>query len=162
MKSLLLALALSVLASPALALSCLPPDVARSYTEAAAAEQSYIVVRGTLAFDETQLPEVDLAHQDQTPPSTDIAARLTGQSLSQSGFEREFDRPITLRALCFGPWCGRAVSGTETLAFLEKTGDGYALSITPCGGFDFPEPTEAMLDKVVECFQGGSCKPEPF
>ena len=162
MKSILLPLALSAFASPALALSCLPPDVARSYNEAASAEQAYVVVHGTLTFDETRLPDIDMNHQDQTPPNVDIPARLTGKSLSRAGFKTDFDRPITLRAVCFGPWCGRAVSGTDHLAFVEMTDSGYALTVTPCGGYEFPDPTKAMLKKVVGCFSGKPCTPEPF
>ena len=162
MKSVLLPLTFSVMAGPALALSCMPADVARSYNEAAASDKSYVVVHGTLEFDEAKLPEVDINHQDQAPPHVDIAARLRGKSLSRDGFETDFDRPITLRALCYGPWCGRAVTGIEYLSFVEKTEDGYVLSVTPCGGFEFAEPTKTMLDKAVQCFRGESCTPDPL
>ena len=157
MKRFLLPVMLSFAAGPALSLSCLPPDVIRSYNEAAASEKSYVVVHGTLSFDEGQLPEVDLNRQDETPPETDIPGRLTGKSLSQAGFEAEFDRPVTVRAMCFGPWCGRPVSGTDYLSFLEKSGDSYVLAVTPCGGFEFAEPTKAMLKQVTQCMQGNSC-----
>ena len=158
MKHVLLPLVLSVAAGPALSLSCMPVDVASSYKEAAASEKRYIVVHGTLRFDEDKLPKVDMARQDQTPPETDIPARLTGKSLSKSGFSTDFDQPITLRAVCLGPWCGGAGSDTEYLSFLEQTDDGYVLAVTPCGGFDFSEPSEAMLRTVTRCFQGKTCQ----
>lgn len=158
MKS--LAFALSLLATPALSLSCLPPDVARSFKDAAEAEQAYVVVHGTLSFDEALLPES--AQQDQNPPNVEIPARLTGKSLSNSGFTTDFDRPITLRAVCFGPWCGRTAAGGEHLAFVEQTESGYVLTLTPCGDYSFAEPTPAMVKKAAACFKGRNCTPEPF
>ncbi len=157
MKRYLLPALLSFAAGPALSLSCLPPDVVSSYNDAAASEKSYVVVHGTLTFDESKLPKSDLSQQEQTPPSTDIPARLTGKSLSKAGFKADFDRPITVRSVCFGPWCGQPASGTEYLSFLEKAGDTYVLAVTPCGGFDFAQPTQAMLNKVTKCFKGNSC-----
>ncbi len=158
MRSTILALALSSLAGPSLALSCMAPDVAVSFNEAAASEKVYMVVHGTLTFDETKLPEVDINHQDQIPPHVDIEARLSGMSLSKAGFETAFDRPVTLRALCYGPWCGRAVSGAAYLSFLEKPETGFVLAVTPCGGFEFSDPSEEMLNKVTQCYRDGSCK----
>lgn len=158
MTRILFAIALSCAATPSLSLSCLPATVANSFKEAAASEQTYIVVHGTLSFDDSKLPKVDLERQDQTPPQTDIPGRLTGKSLSKSGFEATFDRPITVRAICLGPWCGKPVSGTEYLSFLEKTSDGYLLAISPCGGYDFANPTPEMLRTATQCMQGGDCQ----
>ncbi len=159
MKSALLTTVLTCLTGPALALSCLPPNVATTYAEVAASDKSYAVVHGTLSFDQSKLPEVDLKNQDQIPPHVDIKAQLSGKSLSKAGFEAKFDRPITLRAVCFGPWCGQPVSGEEYLSFLEQTDDGYILSVTPCGDNDFVDPTPEMLDKVTQCFKGDVCTP---
>lgn len=157
-----LTLVLSVLAAPALALSCLPPDVARTYKQAEEAEAAYVVVLGRLTFDESRLPEVDMARQQDTPPETLIPARIAGKSLSRAGFGTAFDREITLNARCFGPWCAGARSGTEYLAFLERTERGYVLSLDPCGGFGFAEPRAEMIERVIGCFRGETCEPKPF
>ncbi len=157
MKTLLLSLALSALAQPVLALSCLRPDVARSFNEAAAAKESYVIVQGRLTFDTSRLPKTDLGAQEEIPPHVDIAARLTGMSLSKQGFTSDFDHPVTLRVQCFGPWCGGAASGAQYLSFLEKTDTGYMLTVTPCGGFGFAEPSREILETVSACFQNGRC-----
>ena len=157
-----LALALGLMAGPALALSCLPPDVARTYQQADEAEAAYVVVLGRLSFDESKLPVVDMARQQDTPPVTLIPARISGKALSRSGFVTEFDQEITLNARCFGPWCAGASSGTEYLAFLERTDGGYVLSLDPCGGFGFPQPQAEMVAQAVACFRGESCEPRPF
>lgn len=157
MKSTLFSIALTCLNGPAFALSCMAPDVVTTYNEVAASDKRYVVVHGTLSFDEAKLPEVDLSKQDQIPPHVDIKAQLKGRSLSKAGFNNDFDRPVILRALCYGPWCGRPVSGINYLSFLEESDAGYVLSVTPCGDYDFAEPSDEMLDKVNQCFGGGSC-----
>jgi len=161
-KNLALMLAVMLGAGPALALSCLPPDVARTYKQATEAQETYVVVLGRLSFDETKLPKADMERQQETPPETLIPARIEGTSLSQAGFETPFNTNITLNARCFGPWCAGASSGTRYLAFLERTPEGYVLSIDPCGGFGFAEPRADMIEKVIGCFRGEACKPNPF
>lgn len=156
----LLVVLLTGLSGPALALSCLPHDVARTFQQAAKAEAAYIVVHGALQFDKTRLPKVDMANQHQTPPDTLIAARITGKALSHDGFEVPFDRKVTLNAQCFGPWCAGATSGADYLAFLEKRADGFTLRITPCGGFGFAAPSKVRLDTVKACFRGAACDPD--
>lgn len=155
-----LAVLIAGIAAPASALSCLRPDLARTYRQAAEAEETFVVIHGRLDFDESRLPEVDMTRQNDTPPDTLIPARLSGKSLSRKGFERPFERRIMLNAQCFGPWCATPVPGTDYLAFLERTDRGYVLRLDPCGGMGFAEPTPDMLEKVTACFRGGACEPE--
>ena len=83
MKTFLTSMALVLAAGPALALSCLRPDVARTYSQASEAEQAYVVVAGALRFDEGRLPENDGTNQDRRTVA--IPARLEGKSLSRAG-----------------------------------------------------------------------------
>jgi len=154
------ALVLALSTGPAFALSCIQPDLARTYQQASAAKEVYIIVQGSLSFDEGRLPVVDYNNQENTPHNTYIPARLLGQSLTLNGFDAAFDQSITLNAKCFGPWCANPASGLPYLAFLERTEAGYMLVLDPCGGFGFPEPTEAVKAKAVICFQGGACAPD--
>ncbi|VAW05056.1 hypothetical protein MNBD_ALPHA07-1187 [hydrothermal vent metagenome] len=160
--ALLTTIALSLVAGPALALSCLAPDVARTYKQAAEAEETYIVVYGQLSFDEGKLPIVDYNNQMDTPNNTLIPARVSGKSLTLDGFNTDFDKPITLNAKCFGPWCAKPASGVPYLAFLERTVDGYTLVLDPCGGYGFSRPSEAIREKAAACFQGGECTSEEY
>lgn len=150
------ATALMALATPALSLSCAPPDVIRSYQRAAEAEEAYIVVHGTLHFDENKIPK---ANHNDSPPSTRFRARLTGKALSETGFDIDFDREITLDLICFGPWCAGAKSDIPYLGFLKQMATGYALQLDPCDGFGFADPTPEMLRKVEQCHAGGPCAP---
>ncbi len=146
---------------PAFALSCLPPDVARSFVELAEAEETYVVVHGTLTFDEGGLPKTDWENQAATPPSTPLAARISGLSLTSDGFSAPFDRSITFDVLCFGPWCAGAVSGSDVLAFVEYRDGSYVFSLGPCNANGFFDPDQAMLDQVQSCMKGQDCQPEP-
>ncbi|WP_246162220.1 hypothetical protein [Roseovarius faecimaris] len=151
----MLSLALLASGTQVSALSCMRPDVVRTYTQAAEAEEHYVVVHGTLRFDEQRLPE---AVMNESPPSTKIPARITGMALSGSRFDTPFDHEITLEVLCFGPWCAGASSGVSYLGFLEVKGGAYTLTVDPCGGNGFAEPTEEALRQVELCHAGGPCR----
>ena len=159
LRPLLGALGLALLAGPVLALSCMRPDVAYTFSQLEAAEEFYMVVHGRLTFDEGGLPVTDWDNQEDTPPSTPLPARLTGRSLSSSGFVTPFDHDITLDVQCFGPWCASAASGTEILAFVELRGDGYVFTLDPCYFHGFADPTPDMLDQVQACMRGERCEP---
>ena len=153
------AAAFVALAAPALALSCIQPDVARSYAQAAEAEERYLVVHGTLTFNESRLPD---AGYNDSAASTRIPAQLNGMALSRSGFDHPFDKAITLEVQCFGPWCGGAKSGLPYLGFVRVDGSGYTFAVDPCGSLGFAEPTPQMLDQAKRCMQGGACKPKDY
>ncbi len=160
MRALVLSAGLALAASPALSLSCLPADLARDYQRAAEDDAAWIVVTGKLTFDEKALPKVDMDRQQETPPETDIPARIAGGSLSAEGFTRAFSRDITLRVLCLGPWCGGAQSGGDVLAFLKQEGEDYVAMASPCPGMLYADPTPDMLATVTTCFNGGDCTPK--
>lgn len=145
-------------AGPADALSCLRPDPARSFQQAEASEQTYVIARGTLDFDGAELPEgMSTAAEDQ---SVSVPARLSGMGLTRDGYTVPFDRDVTLVLQCLGPWCGTATPGTEVLAFLEKDDDGYTIRQSPCGGLAFQDAPDDWYDTVATCFAGGDCTPQ--
>ncbi len=150
----LLACAALAAGTQAAALSCMVPDVTAAYRTAQAAAKRHLVVLGTLHFDQARLPR---ANGNESPPRTPIAARLTGQALTESGFDFAFDRPITLEVLCWGPWCGGAGSGTRYLAFLREGAEGHVLSADPCGTMLFQDPSGQALETVARCVREGRC-----
>lgn len=155
-RALLVALSM-VASSQAAALSCMAPDVTRAYAAAQEAEVRYIVVSGVLRFHTGRLPR---ALGNDSPPSTPIPARLTGQALTATGFDFDFDRAVTLEVLCYGPWCGGAGSDTPYLAFLREGADGYVISADPCGAWMFQDPADETLGTVARCFREGRCPAE--
>ncbi|MEL7012582.1 MAG: hypothetical protein AAFO72_04805 [Pseudomonadota bacterium] len=144
------------LAGPALALSCLPSDVAYSFSQADAAGEDYIVVHGTLEFDPPDAAGSDALQT--APDTTRLRARLNGKALDRSGFETTFSQDVTLDLICVASWCGYAESGKSYLAFLKRDGSDYVLTIDPCYAWLFPSPNEAQLQQVVSCMRG-NCRP---
>lgn len=146
-----------ILPMQAAALSCLRPSVERSYAQVAAAQETYVVAEGRLTFDARKLPR-DSSGSVKPPELTRISARLVGKSLSSNGFSVPFDQPVMLEVACFGPWCGRAETGGQVLAFLKRSKGAYTLQINPCGGRAFANPKAKMLKQVLACHTRGNCK----
>lgn len=153
----LLAVALSVLMpAQAMALSCLPSSVERSFGYAQDAEEQYVVVSGRLTFDERKLPK-KTENPNDAPNLTRIPAKITGNMLSKAGFVTPFEQQITIELRCFGPWCGSANSGVDHLAFMKKTDMGYTLSVDPCYSAVFAKPTPKMLNSATACMNNAKC-----
>ena len=160
-KHLAAATCMAAIAGPALALSCVPPDVARTYEDLHAAPETYMVIHGTLTFDESKLPEADLENQFDNPPITKLSARLKGQALSHNGFKTPFDKTISLDVLCLGPWCAGGQSGMNIMAFVERNASGYTLTLGPCYSMVF-EPTVQNLEQAESCMRGAECIPRDY
>ncbi|MEL6464790.1 MAG: hypothetical protein AAFQ58_07460 [Pseudomonadota bacterium] len=151
-----LSILLAVLPWPAFALSCLPYGVTNAYQEAAAADEGYIPVLGTLDFDRGLLPARDLSGQSNVPPVTLIPATFRGEALTVRGLAQPFETDVVLEVQCSGPWCPQPVPG-EMLGFLRKTRHSYVLHTNACGGFLFVQPTKAQVAQVKDCLAGRTC-----
>ncbi|MEH6646433.1 hypothetical protein [Sulfitobacter sp.] len=134
MKAALFAALIACTPVTATALSCMPHSVEAAFLEAQAAEARFVIVRGRLSFNARRLPKVDLNNQHATPKMTWIKAKLTGKSLSYSGFSTPYSKPVTLAVACFGPWCANVKEGSDVLAFVELGVDGGIVATNPCGG----------------------------
>ena len=153
MKSFLLAALTLALASPAFALSCMPPDAVQLYEAARDSDDTYVVVRG----------RIDLSEPAKAPePETEIPAItqavMSGYALTQHGFGALFHRKIEIRATCLGPWCGSADGfKREQIAMLRVDGnDVYTLMAGPCGGRSM-EWTKDGERRLLECHRTGNC-----
>lgn len=155
----LIAIALVWSAGPVMALSCMAPDVAQTFNRLQSAPETYVVVHGTLSFDQSRLPVTNWEDQGATPQETRMPAQLKGMSLSQDGFTAPFDRVITFNALCFGPWCVSAQSGSDVMAFVEYRKGEFVFALGPCYSAGFFDPDEAMLSDAVACMRGDRCEP---
>ncbi|SMR82350.1 hypothetical protein SAMN04488030_2700 [Aliiroseovarius halocynthiae] len=151
---------LSVTPTTASALSCMPYNAIAAYNDAAKSDDDYVVVHGTLQFDESKLPKVDWQHQEDVKPDNHLTGRIEGKSLTRNGFTAQFMRGIDINVQCYGPWCSGLTSGAKYLAYLKKDGDHYLLETNPCGGFAFQDPDRATLFKVTACLNGKRCDPD--
>jgi hypothetical protein len=146
---------------PVLALSCAPYGPVDAYLDAAASDQAYVVVEGTLTFSPGDLPKGGITAEGDQPRDVVFPASVTGFSLTRDGFKARFVRTVRVRALCYGPWCATLQSGSRYLMFLEKHGAGYELEVNPCIGFAHSDPAPEDLDRVHACFIGKPCVPDP-
>ncbi len=152
-------LVLALAASPAQALSCRPYFAEQAFRDADASPDRYVVVHGRLDFNPADLPGADVPALSQLPRDNFFTATLTGFSLTGSGFDARFVRPIRVNAQCFGPWCATLEPGSDYLAFLKQEPQGYLLELSPCGGMAFANPSERVLQSMHECLLGGRCEP---
>ncbi|MCC1494248.1 hypothetical protein [Cognatishimia sp. F0-27] len=152
-----IALLLALAARPAAALSCRTPDPVRDFLAAAAAEEIWMVVTGTLRFNTSALPR---SHSGAAAArQTDIPATLRGLGLGPKGFDRPFARAVTLRVLCFGPWCGAPEDGGRYLAFVKREAGADIVFASPCGANLHATPSRATLAAITACFTGDACAP---
>jgi len=151
-------LCLMMMATQAHALSCIPADPAASFNRYAEAEDSYVVLYGRFSFDERELPKPPAHDLNDTDPNTYIPTKFSGKSLSMAGFVNDFSGDVTLNATCLGPWCAGMQSDIPQMAFVQKSGQMYTLTISPCGGAAFPNPSPAARDTVAACLRGETCE----
>lgn len=160
MKSLLLAAAFATIGGQVHALSCLRPDPIDTYKRLAAAPEPYYALYGKLTFDEDRLPAGVSSGSTRTPDP--IPARFEGKSLSMQGFANRYSSDVILQIGCAGAWCGSARSGVDAVYFVEVTDTPLTVQAGACGGMIFEEPTQATLDMLTSCFQGGTCSSQPL
>lgn len=150
------AVALTLAATgPASALSCLAPDVASSFTYAAEAEQSYVVLHGEFSF---APPPSSITGDINAPREVSYTATFSGEALGRSGFVPVGDLTVDVTHGCAAAWCGSLAGGVPTIAFVEKQADGYAITVGPCGGQAFARPTRQMVQQVEACMRGETCE----
>jgi hypothetical protein len=148
------ALVLSLVASQAMALSCVQPDAARSFETAANSDKTFVILSGTFEF--AARPEVTT----DNPRAENYLSKFSGLLLTGVGFTDQVAAPVTINTSCAASWCGTMKPGTPYLAFVEQTETRLTLNVGPCPEMALQNPTQEVLDKVVACAQGKDCKPE--
>ncbi|QFU10193.1 hypothetical protein PARPLA_00242 [Rhodobacteraceae bacterium THAF1] len=151
-RSVLAAAAISLAAQPALALSCIVPDVARSTQAAMDSSETYRIVVGKFEFDTLSPPFDGTTLGDGEAAS--IPAQFNGYALTSDGFTDPTRDKVILNVTCMMQSCGGIGSGVETLAFLRSDGADPILELGPCPQWAFPTPTDAQKQTVLDCVTG--------
>lgn len=137
------AAAAMLIASPAVALSCMPPSFDHSFDQARDAKETYGILAGSIDVNEAKVKQ---ASKDGTTPYS-VMGMFTGAAVYSEGLSEEFQREITVEVKCYGPWCGNA-QDIEDVIFFAKLGPAGSLMVedNPCGGtfFDADEADRAM------------------
>lgn len=141
--------AVSLLAGPAFGLSCIPPNFAERFNEAAAAEEMYSLVYGVF---EPMVPEGDLADAEAAPYIFD------GKQLGREGFGQTQAREVVVERTCAGSFCGPfPPSGVPMMALLEHRGTAQVLTADPCGNNVKLEPSFGQVGAIRACMTSLEC-----
>lgn len=152
-KILSIAAVACVAAGPALSLSCMRPDPVRSFAEAAASDDRYVVLFGTFDFDASAMPSFDGRTEPGVPDP--VPATFSGKALDTDGFSIPYTTELWLQPTCAGVWCGGMEPASDVLAFVRDRGDGtYELELGACPFWVHFDPSQAILDRLAGCLAG--------
>ena len=153
--------AVSLLATgPALALSCMVPNLAETYNRLNDAPDVYVLGLGTLSATEDLPPEQRDANGMGQPRTASFA--FDGAFMSVNGLGLPRTVPVEVTTGCAASWCGTfPTEDQKHLVFLRQTSDtGFALEISACGGPMQSDPTEDQINAIKQCMRDGGCGPE--
>ena len=141
------AVAATGVAERADALSCVSPTVEGSFAAADAAEARYVLAVGRVVPDPGQ--SVPAPTNAQPREGATISARLTGRTLTATGFDAPVETPLSVTLDCVGSWCA-TLPVQEALYFIEQREDGLHLTEGPCprNVLAVREGTEA---RILQC-----------
>ncbi len=140
----------AVFATEASALSCLRPDPARSFNNAANATEVYHVYLGSLTL-ETPLAKGESA-----------IAVFQGQGLLKTGFASIGERRFSVVSRCAAEWCGALETGTTALFFGRVSEGQTIIDVTPCENWVFANPTQETVTTIEACMRGEPCEEGPL
>lgn len=152
MKRLLTGVVLcSIFASQALALSCMPQNIARTFNWVNEAPDTYVMGLGVLT-------PIGRIPKYKEGIARQISARFKGVLLNTVGQTEEQTMPVTVDTICFASWCGGYPKTDENmLVLLKKTSTGHRLESNPCGGHYKMAPTTYEIKLLQECLHKGGC-----
>ena len=148
-------LVLTMPATHAQALSCVKPDVTRSYYKWAFSQTIYEVAVGKL-FPVEALPEKASPSPKPTHAKA-IAYRFEGAIIT-SIKNIPLSTPVTVQPTCINAWCGAypRIDGPAIYAF-EKEGNTYLLRPSACGGDIFAQDVKKNTKIIRDCLTFGTC-----
>lgn len=157
MKHILLALICTGLAAPAWSLSCIRPDIVRTFEEARDSEAGFWIVRGRIISDgPIAVPQPDASgrYKDNAVASTPV--QFVGVGLRPNGEFADFEKDITLTVSCIAHWCGSPPLNTEVFASIEVKDSGPELQVDACSSRVIPF-SEDGEKRLLQCLSDGIC-----
>ncbi|KAB7614652.1 hypothetical protein F9L33_08420 [Amylibacter sp. SFDW26] len=146
-----IALIFLALASQAAALSCVRPNIGRTFNNVAASKDIYVMGQGTLTAT-GKIPKYQQSVERQ------ITTEFTGVFYGVSGALRERTVLVTVDTICFASWCGSFPKTDEKMiVFLKKSPSGYRLESNPCDGHFKIAPTIKEIRILQKCLKKGEC-----
>ena len=157
MKHIFFALLCTGLAAPAWSLSCIRPDIVRTFEEARDSKAGFWIVRGRILADgPIAMPQPDAGGRYKDNSSASTPVRFKGAGLRPNGEFASFEMDITLTVSCFAHWCGSPPLDTEVFAAIEVKDSGPELQVNACSGRVMPY-SEDDEKRLLQCLSDGIC-----
>jgi len=137
------AVAFALLAGPAAALSCMAPDIVRSYEYAADQDEIYFLFKGNISLVEDQeMPtgRTDLRSSAPAEVSLEpVYGSFVGEIFNEGAFV-PYEATMEVQVECVASWCGSYPDEDEALYFVSAAESNlwFNLGMSPCGGTRFP------------------------
>lgn len=151
--------AVSISAPSAYALSCMRPEITRSFDYWNKSDKTYVLVRGVLnptrPLPKPPVPSGDI--NAPTPPQPHIY-QFSGKIIGKHT-DRKWQGPVTVTPTCVAAWCASHFKGSgEAIIALEVNGPNYALTYGltygPCGGSIFNQDLDKNEAALRACLKG--------
>ena len=157
-RQITLALALIIVSGPALALSCMRPDVVSMLEFARDSKDVYYVIKGRLTpTNPYAIPEP----KNATDSAADTPVSISGSGLGSYSFSVPVEVGATVRLKCLSVWCAGPPPEDELLMIVRKSDEALVLDVGPCGGTAIPWSVAAEK-RLLECYRTGKCERAEF
>jgi hypothetical protein len=152
MRVMLVSLIFLVLASQVSALSCLRPNVAKTFNQLQQVEDVYRIGVGKIRL-------TAAVHKFEGGKPRTTKAEFRGKFLGLNGLVAEQRLAITIQTHCLAHWCGGIPqdSTIEHLVFLRQSPTGEVLDMGACPDGILSTPTGLRVETLQSCLRRGKC-----
>lgn len=156
MRTTLIILVGILFANTANALSCMSPNIARSFNWHADSDATYQVGLGILTPTEKIVVPKKTKRDIGVPYS--IKAKFTGRMLGLSGLGKPTEFPLTVDITCAAHWCGAFPQQTaEAVVYIKRTDGNRSVSFGPCDWASDDLNVEKQINVLKKCLRKGRC-----
>jgi len=149
-----LAVAFTMITTPAFALSCKAPNFGEAFNRVAAAEEVYNLGYG-------QLRDAGPIQEYVEGQPREVVVAFVGKLLGGNGFGETQSLPVTLKTECAASWCGPIPAfGEQMLVFLEQGEGELILTSSACPGDYHLNPSLGQVSAVRSCMSTLECGPD--
>lgn len=137
-------------AGPAAALTCIRPEIARSFDWADERPEAFVLALGSLVRTGPNTLDGPPSDNPLIRVGYSFPARFDGMLATANGFSRAAVLDVTVEVDCRSAWCGGDSLSDHGLYFFRRDGaEDHALEAGLCGGFFFDNPSEDQVMEVL-------------
>lgn len=138
-------------AQQAAALSCMRPNLARSFNFYEQSDDKFVIAVG-------KLTPTDKIPDYKQGVSREVAAEFKGGFLGRWGVKDQPPQTVMIKTSCLASWCGAIPErSVDVLAFIKKTPAGLVLETGPCHGEYTENPSKKLIRTLQTCLAKSEC-----